>query len=77
MLMDAVSVRCDIFPKTKYRLYINNKQQYYFVTTKHNEDKCIEFMEERIKDYFYISKVYYKIVKVRDGKEIVIKRGKV
>lgn len=77
MIMDVVSVKCDIFPKTKYRLYINNTMRYYFVTTKYNEDKCIELMQNRIKEYSYTNKSYYKIVKVKDGKEIVIKTGKI
>ena len=77
MLMDVVKIKCDIFPKAKYRLYINNQQRYYFVTTRYSEDKCIELMQERIKDYSYAERSYYKITKVKDGREINIKTGKI
>ncbi len=77
MLIDEPKIKCDIFPKAKYRLYINRKQHYYFVTTRYNEDKCIELMEEKIKNYTYISKAYYKITKIKDDKEIIIKKGKI
>lgn len=76
MLKDIVRIKCDIFPKAKYRLYVNGWQHYHFVTTRYNEEKCIELMEDRIKQYAYAVKVYYKIVKVKDNKEIVIKTGK-
>ena len=76
MLMDVVKIKCDIFPKAKYRLYINNKQRYYFVTTRYNEEKCIELMKERIKDYAYAERAYYKITKTKDGKETTLKSGK-
>lgn len=75
MLMDVVKIKCDIFPKAKYRLYINNQQRYYFVTTRYSEYDCVEIMQQRIKDYAY-SKAYYKITKVKDGKEITLKTGK-
>lgn len=76
MLMDIVKIKCDIFPKTKYRLYVNNVVRYYFVTTRHSEEKCIEMMVDRIRDYSCADNVYYKIVKVKDDKEIILKRGK-
>lgn len=77
MLRDIVKIKCDIFPKAKYRLYVNNAMRYHFVTTRYNEDECIELMEERIKEYICADKVYYKVVKVKDDKEIIIKKGKI
>ena len=77
MLMDIVRIKCDIFPKAKYRLYINNQQRYYFVTTRYSEDECIELIKDRIKDYSYTERSYYKITKVKDGREINIKTGKI
>lgn len=77
MLRDIIKIKCDIFPKAKYRLYINNAMRYYFVTTRYSEEKCIELMQERIKDYASSEIRYYKMVKVKDGKEIIIKRGKI
>jgi len=77
MLMDVIKIKCDIFPKTKYRLYINNAMRYHFVTTRYNEEKCIELMEEKIKEYICADRIYYKVVKVKNDKEIIIKKGKI
>ncbi len=73
--MDTVKLKYDIFPKSKYRLYINGFKHYYFVTTRHNEEDSIGFMMEKVKDYYSINKTSYKIVKVENEKEIILKRG--
>lgn len=78
MIKDIIKIKCDIFPKVKYRLYINNWQIYFFVTTRYSEDDCISLMMEKVKSHYSSTMdKSYKIVKVVDGKEIILKKGKI
>ena len=60
------------FKKTKYLLIFRKKVVYYFVTTIHTEEECIEIMIDKAK-YLYTYEVRnFKIIKENsDGSEVI------
>ena len=51
------------FKKAKYQLVIDTKVVYFFVTTIHSEEECIEKLKEEAKFHRTSMKRYYSINK--------------
>lgn len=63
--------------RRKYRLYIYNQLNYFFVTILLSEEECIEEMKKRaLLKSFPITKSF-KITRVENGKDIIIYKGKI
>jgi hypothetical protein len=79
MLMDFEMhfKKADLYPKSKYRLYINSYLFYTMVTTSKSEEECIELLFHKVKDRNSIVNIYYKITKVNNNKDEVLKKGKI
>lgn len=63
--------------KAKYKLLYGNKPSYIFVTTTKNEVECIDILKGKAESYKTNSVRSYKIVKIVNGNEFVIYKGKV
>lgn len=62
---------------TKYKLYVSGQLKYSFVTTKLKPDECINVLKEKVVPSQYKNTTSYKIMKVEDGKDILIFKGNI
>ena len=63
--------------KAKYKLVYGSKTSYSFVTTTKNENECINILRDKAESYKTICARCYKIVKVVNGEEYIIYKGRV
>lgn len=79
MLMDFEMhfEKTDLYPKSKYRLYINSYLSYTMVTTSRSEKECVDLLVEKANGRNSNTFLYYKITKVNSKNEEVLKRGKI
>jgi hypothetical protein len=64
------------YKKAKYQLVIDTKVVYFFVTTIHSEEECIEILKEEAKFHRTSMKRYYSINKKEDTSNRTLFMGK-
>jgi hypothetical protein len=65
------------YKKTKYLLMFGKDISYYFVTTIHTEEKCLEIMIDKAKSLSREGKKFYKIIKETEVEKKTIYNGKI
>jgi hypothetical protein len=65
----------DKYKKCKYKLFINKELAYFFVTTLHGEEECIEILKEKAKLSPGRYNKYFLITKTIDGKTTLLHKG--
>ena len=65
------------YKKTKYLLMFGKDITYYFVTTIHTEEQCLQIMIDKAKCLCREGKKSYKVIKQTDLEKKTIYNGKI